>query len=231
MNGARYSLILSLLTMGLTATLGAEPLVLTASKDTFGTSYERKRNSGKSEQLYIAHASSVRSIISFDLAEITNRIEHAVFRFQQGNTMPDAPTLVVAPMVPTKNNTAWGEGSGSMGVKGQNSVPGDANYGWSAFPDIMWESINGDAVQDLGDSQLWLSPIVTLRNLEWKEGTWIEVPFKSVEELENIRTSDAPIVTLGIWGTSGNGYYAIRSRESGHSPELVLTIEEPEAEK
>lgn len=227
MNRVRYGFWVPLFLVVCSASLMAEPLVLKASKDNFGRSNERSRNSGKSEALYVAHSSNIRSIIAFDLSGITNRIEHAAFRFQQKNTMPDALDLVVAPMAQTKNNTKWGEGSGALGVKGQNSTPGEACYGWSAFPDVLWEDSSGKQVRDLGDPQLWGAPFASLRNIQWKEDNWVELSVSAVPLLEKIRESETPIFTIGLWGTSGNGLYAIGSKESGNAPELILTLEEP----
>jgi hypothetical protein len=129
-------------------------------------------------------------------------------------------------MADTKINAGWKEGSGALGAQGRNSLPGESCYAWRAFPDIPWESDSGVPVPDLGSSKLWKSPVADLRNLQWQEGNWVEIKVDAIEMLNKARISKIPVFTLGLWGTSGNGYYAINSRESGHEPELVLTLEE-----
>ncbi len=202
----------------------ADQQVLKASKDLFARSNSRNRNSGGSETLLVAHASNIRSLIAFDLSGVTNQIAEATFRFQQQNNMRDAIDLTVAPLVQTEHNSAWREGSGALGTKGQNARPGDACYGWSAFPNVPWETMSGDAVTALSDSRLWGAPVASLDNLEWKENNWVEIKISNISLLEKIRESEHQTVTFGLWGTSGNGLYAISSKESGNAPELILTL-------
>lgn len=212
--------------VAMAGSLLADSLVLKASKDSFYRSNEHNRNSGASQTLYVAHASNIRSIIAFDLSGVTNRIVKATFRFRQINTMEDNIVLTIAPMVQTKNNAAWAEGSGALGAKGQNARTGESCYGWSAFPDIQWESAKGKSVKGMGDDRLWAAPIMMEGRIEWKDAAWIEVPIQSVSWLEEIRMSKNPVLTLGLWGTSGKGLYALASKESGSAPELVLQLEE-----
>jgi hypothetical protein len=51
---------------------GAEPLALKASKDSFGRSNERMRNSGASSVLYGAQSSNYRVLIAFDISGVSN---------------------------------------------------------------------------------------------------------------------------------------------------------------
>ena len=222
---AKYLIVLAAALL-LAGDLIAEPMVLKASKDSFGRSNDRNRNNGGSETLFVAHAPNVRTIIAFDLSGTTNRIVSAVFRFQQQNTMPDELSLVVAPLVQTTHNAAWGEGAGALGTKGQNSRPGEACYAWSAFPEVQWENASGQPVTSLGDSQLWGTPITARINLQWEKGEWVEIKVSDLQWIEAIRSSKNPTLTFGLWGTGGNGLYGISSKESGNAPELVQTLEE-----
>ena len=220
----RRCLLLWLSVFFLVGPLAAETLVLKASKDSFGRSNERNRNNGKSETLLVAHAPNIRTIIAFDLSGATNRIVGATLRLHRHNTMPEPIGLVAAPMVNGPRNSAWKEGTGALGTKGRNALPGEACYGWSAFPEVQWETASGDPVRDLGDARLWQAPIAS-RKFQWQEGEWIDIEIKDVRALEAMRASGDPTITFGLWGTSGNGIYAIGSRESGKSPELVLVLD------
>jgi hypothetical protein len=211
-------------------TAGGTELVLKASKDTFGRSNERNRNNGANEYLAIAHASNIRSIVAFDLAGVTNAITGAELRFRQHKTMADQISMVVMPMVHTTNNAAWGEGLGVLGVKGQNSRPGEACYAFSAFRNVPWESAPGVPVADLSDSKLWKPAIAALNGLLWEENRWVRIPISDVALLEETRNSAAPVITFGLWGKAGKGTYFISSRNSPWPPELHLTLKE-EAKK
>lgn len=203
----------------------AEPLVLTAAKDSFGRSNERSCNSGASSVLYLSESSNIRTLIAFDLSEITNKIESAVFRFQQQSSSDDPLVLTVAPMVQTKRNAAWKEGRGALGAKGQNASEGESCYGWSAFPDTPWEYDVDKTVVDLADKRLWKQPLISAKKTAWVADEWVEITVSDLALLEAIRESDNPVLTLGLWGTAGREYYAIHSKESGKAPELVLTLE------
>lgn len=200
-------------------------LVLKPSKDNFARSNYQIRNNGGSLNLYIAHAPNVRALIAFDLSEVTNEIVRAEFRFHQQDSNPVAVSAVVAPMAATANNAAWGEGRGNLGARGRNARPGDSCYARSAFRDVHWESASGAPLQNLAASGLWRAPVATLNGLEWKSD-WVDIPIGNVALLEKTRTSKTPTVTFGIWGTAGNGLYAISSRESPWPAELHLTLKE-----
>lgn len=214
------------LVVGMALAAHGESVELTAAKDTFGRSNERTGNSGGSAQLIVAHAPNIRSIVAFDLSSVTNEIVSAEFRFRIDNTMPEPVSLVVAPMVQTQANSAWGEGAGTLGVQGQNARPGESCYARSMFPDTSWESAPGSTVEDLGDPALWLPPVAQLKRLKWTDGEWVAVPVGDVAMLEKIRASDDRVVTFGLWGTGGNGIYSLRSKESGDAPTLVLGLKE-----
>jgi len=201
------------------------PLVLKASKDNFARSNYQIRNSGGSANLYIAHAPNIRALIAFDLSEVTNEIIRAEFRFHQQDSNPTAISVVVAPMVASTNNTAWGEGRGNLGARGQNARPGDSCYAFSAYRDAPWESASGRALQNLAAPGLWKPPVATLDGIEWK-GDWINVALNNAAWLEKARKSETPVVTFGIWGISGNGLYAIGSKESQWPAELRLVLKE-----
>jgi len=201
------------------------PLVLKASKDNFARSNYQIRNNGGSENLYIAHAPNLRVLIAFDLSEVTNEIVRAEFRFHQQDSNPAPVNVVVAPMVSTTNNAAWGEGRGSLGARGQNARLGDSCYAFSAYRDIQWESASGKKLQNLATSSLWKSPVATLGGIEWKD-EWVKVALNNATLLEKARNSKTPVVTFGIWGTSGNGLYSIGSKESKWPPELHLVLKE-----
>ena len=205
-------------------------LVLKPAKDTFLRSNYQIRSSGGSPSLYIANRPRMlRVLIAFDLSEVTNKILKAELRFHQQDSNAQPITLVVAPMVATERNAAWGEGRGNLGVRGQNSQPGDACYLRSAYPDTPWESASGTPLKTVADSALWESPIATLRRLRWEQ-QWVTIPL-SASDLEKARKSKIKIVTFGFWGTAGNGYYAIGSKESGYPAELRLTVEKEVSEK
>lgn len=202
----------------------AEPLELTPSKDTFGRSNKRNRNSGASEFLLIAHAPNIRTLVAFDLSGVTNEIIGAEFRFRAHNDSSTKVNLVVAPLVNTPNNIAWGEGQGNLGVQGQNSKFGEACYAFSAFNDAPWESAPGVPAVNLGDAKLWGAPLAILKGVAWEEDRWIRVPIKDVTVLEKIRRSDLPSITFGVWGNAGNGFYFISSKNSKWSPILHLDV-------
>jgi len=203
-------------------------LVLSASKDNFGRSNKRNRNNGANELLAIAHAPNIRTIIAFDLSSVTNEIVGAELRFRQHNAMDEKTSLIVAPMVNTTNNVAWGEGVGNLGAGGQNARPGESCYAYSAFRDVPWESATGEPLPWLNDARLWLAPVATLNGLKWEADRWIRVPIKDIALLEKIRNSETPMITLGLWGTAGNGLYFISSKNSQWSPELQLTLQKDE---
>lgn len=209
---------------------GGEQLVLEAAKDTFGRSNSRTRNSGGSEHLLVANAPSVRSLMAFDLSGVTNTVVAAKLQFRQHSSAPAAVALVIAPMVNTRNNAAWGEGIGALGAKGQNARIGEACYARSAFRDVKWESATHAALQDLGDPTLWKAPVGKPMRLKWVVGQWVDVKVP-VELVEAVRNSDLQMLSFGLWGTAGNGLYYISSKESGHAPKLVLTLEEVEGGK
>ncbi len=201
-----------------------EQLVLSASKDNFGRSNKRNRNNGASETLAIAHAPNIRTIMAFDLSSVTNEIVGAELRFRQHNDMQQKTTLIVAAMVNTTNNVAWGEGSGNLGVGGQNSKPGESCYAYSAFREVPWESATAEPLSGLSDSRLWSAPVAALDGLAWKEGGWVRIPIQDVALLEEIRKSKSPAITLGLWGKAGDGLYFISSKNSQWVPELHLTL-------
>lgn len=225
MTSVFYPAAIALSAAGLVLAAIGEPVTLKASKDMFARSNERNRNSGGSKQLLVSQVPYIRSLIAFDLSDVTNRIVEATFRFQQQNNVSDALDLTVAKMVQTAHNAVWEEGAGAAGVKGQLAQRGEATYGCRAFPDVQWERESGEALPDLNDDRLWETPFAMLSGLEWKQDAWIEIKVDDVQLLEMIRKSENPILTLGLWGTSGNGLYAIKSKESGTAPELVLVLD------
>jgi len=205
-----------------------EPLVLSATKDNFGRSNKRTRNSGASEALVIAHAPNIRTIIAFDLSSVTNEIIGAELRFRQHNDAPQKTTLIVAPMVNTTNNAAWMEGSGNLGTGGQNAKLGESCYAYSAFREIPWESANGRPLVNLGDAELWGSPVAAVNGFRWEAERWVRIPIKDAALLEKTRTSTSPMMTFGLWGKAGDGFYFISSNNSPWPPKLYLTLKENE---
>lgn len=201
----------------------AEELTLTAEKDSFARGNDRNRNSGANAYLLIMQVPHVRSFVSFDLAGITNKIESVEFRFRMHNDVESSIGFVVAPMVSTPNNAAWGEGKGAYGNKGLYAQPGDSCYVYSAFDTVPWESESGAPLVNMAESSLWKTSI-PVNNVEWEEGEWVSVKLTDLKMLEELCESESPMLTLGLWGTSGNGYYHISSKESGYAPELILTL-------
>ena len=61
---------------------------------------------------------------------------------------------------------------------------------------------------------------------DWKDGEWVTVNINNVAFLEDIREADTPLVTFGLWGTGGNGFYFLNSKESAYAPKLTLTFKE-----
>jgi hypothetical protein len=212
--------------VGATSFADKEGLVLKASKDNFGRSNKRNGNSGASEALVIAHAPNIRTIIAFDLSSVTNEIVGAELRFRQHNAKQEKISLIVAPMVNTANNVAWGEGTGNLGTGGQNSQLGESCYAFSAVRDVPWESATDEPLPNLGDPKLWGTPIAALNGLKWEAGRWVRVPIKDAVLLEKSRASDTTAITFGFWGKAGDGLYYISSNNSQWSPELHLTLKE-----
>jgi len=203
-------------------------LILKPSKDNFARSNYQIRNNGGNGNLYIAHAPNLRVLVAFDLSKVTNEIVRAEFRFHQQDSNPAPVDVVVAPMVSTTNNAAWGEGRGNLGTRGQNARLGESCYAFSAYRDVPWEAASGKKLKNLAASSLWESPVATLSEMEWKQ-EWVNIALGSAAWIEQARNSKTPVITFGIWGTSGNGLYSISSRESQWPPELHLFLkEEPE---
>ncbi|MBN2163440.1 MAG: hypothetical protein JXR25_01025 [Pontiellaceae bacterium] len=205
----------------------AETLEIKVAKDTFGRSNERNQNSGASADLYMAHSPVVRTLIGFDLSSVTNRILFAELRLNMQNDNPRAMSFQAVPMVSTPVNSTWKEGAGSRGSQGRNALQGEVTFSCCSFPDVPWQTAMGRDARGLDDSSLWLSPVARQSVTEWKAGGQVLLKLSTVDWLEKIRTSKMPVVTLGLWGTSGNGYYVIASKESGAGPVLVLTVESP----
>ena len=225
----KTSVLCSLLILFAAAVVSpAETLEIKAAKDTFGRSNERNQNSGASADLYLAHSSMVRTLIGFDLSSVTNRILSAELRLNMQNDNPRAMSFQVVPMVSTPVNSNWKEGAGSRGSQGRNAQQGEATFSCCIFPDVPWQTAMGRDARGLDDSSLWLSPVARQSVTEWKAGGQVLLKISTVDWLEKIRTSNVPIATLGLWGTSGNGYYIIASKESGAGPVLVLTVEATE---
>lgn len=199
-------------------------LDLAASQDTFGRSNLRNTNNGGSEQLAISQAPNYRTIMAFDLSAVTNEIVGAELQFRQGNTMEGKMSMVVAPMANTASNSVWAEGVGNLGVRGQPARSGEACYALRAFRDAPWESAPGVPASDLGDADLWMPTVAQLNGIPWEEGRWLKVPLNNTSLLENIRKSESPVVTFGMWGKSGNGLYFISSRNSTWPPVLHLNL-------
>lgn len=204
----------------------AEEVVLTAAKDSFLRSNKQIGNSGGSEHLIVAPVPNIRTLIGFDLSGITNLIEKAELRVRMKTTMPQPMSLMVAPLVPTANNRAWGEGHGNLGVLGQNSRVGDASYLRSAAPDIAWESADEKPAKCLISAGVWKAPVVVNKALTWTDGEWFVVPIGDVSCLKTETMTEDKIVTFGLWGTSGNGVYFMHSKESSDAPQLVLTLKD-----
>ncbi len=199
-------------------------ITLEAAKDTFGRSNERNLNNGASPHLVLAHSPGIRSLVAFDLSSVTNEITAVEFKFRQHNTLDVPLSLVVAPMVWNENNAAWIEGSGALGVKGRNALLGEATFAWRAFRDMPWESTSGAAKLGLMENNLWQKPIAIRTGLQWIENTWVSVPVENAANAEDIRKSDAKVLTYGLWGTAGKGAYLVSSKESGYAPKLILTL-------
>lgn len=215
------------LVAGIVGSSPAEELVLDAAKDNFFRANNKSRNNGASPQLLLLQTPISRAVISFDLSSVTNEIESAEFQFRQGNTFRDRDALsfTVAPMVSTSNNAAWVEGQGNVALKGNPAKVGDSTFLKSSFSVNSWESAPGRDVFSLADDKLWETPVARMKDVVWTEGNWVKIPINGAQ-LEKVRKADLKMLTLGIWGTSGKGFYYISSKESGHAPKLVLQLKE-----
>jgi len=210
-----------------------EVVVLTPKKDSAFRSNEILNNNGGNSKLYIAGVSYIRTIISFDLKKITqtNKIEKVELRIHLLNKTGKKPvSFVIKPMVRTKNNIKWGEGTGNLGVQGQKSRLGDANFIFSSSRDKKWESAEGKTVKTILDRNLWLPAVATFSKFEWKENTWLTVPLNK-EWIESIRKSKLKTVTFGLWGTSGDQYYFLSAKESSSPPQLRITFKPDKKKK
>lgn len=208
-------------------------LELKASKDTFMRSNKTSRNNGGSSLLFLTQTPMARTIMAFDLSGVTNEVLSAELQFCQDNTVSERSPLdiVICPMAQTPNNAAWGEGHGNLAIKGHPAQVGDATFVFSSFNGVQWESAGGKSLTFISDSKLWKSPVADLKNLVWKENNWIKVPIDA-KLIEQIRTSQIPQLTLGIWGTGGGReFYYLRSKESNNSPKLVLELKPVEKEE
>jgi len=200
-------------------------VVLPASQDNTLRANNRTRNNGSNRLLYIARSPAARVIIAFDLSLITNEVEEAVFRFRQQRNANDSPDMIIAPMVYTENNASWKEGLGDGGMNGQNARLGESCWAFSVYKSVPWEDADGKPLRDVNEPRLWANPVARLEAVPWVEGRWVEVKIPA-SLVETVRKRKKPVLTLGLWGTSGTGYYFINSRNSSYSPELVLKIKE-----
>lgn len=218
---------------------------LAALKDTFGRSYTRNANRGKSEYLMISSTPAVCSIIGFDLSSITNEIIAAEFSFcARDAEHKNALSFTIAPMVGNEQNNSWIEGTGFLNIgenaheiqksEAANNRParfGEPTFQWRAFRDKPWLNQDGKPVRNLMDQKLWYSTqSFSVEKGGWEAGRWIVCPIQDSELFEEIRKTAHPVVTIGIWGTSGKGSYLIHSREAGQAARLTLTLK-PEEKK
>lgn len=210
----------------------AEEIIVTlkAEKDNVTRSNNRTRNNGANPVIYIARSPVARSIFSFDLQGITNEVESAVFRFRQHSTAKSASSFTVAPMVYTANNYAWGEGTGNLGLNGQNAGVGNSCWAASALTVHSWEDADGNPLSGIAEPALWKSSIAQKSNVAWEEGQWIEIEVP-VSLIEDARKREKASLTLGMWGTDGAEFYFISSNNSSWAPELVLQLKEEEKKK
>ena len=209
-----------------TLSFAAEPIILKASKDTFGRSNKRNRNNGASETLVMAGAPNIRSLIAFDLSSVSNEIVSAELRFHPHETAPEQVSFIVAPMTHTERNAVWKEGIGNLGVQGQNARLGESCFAFSAFRDVPWESSNGEALTGLNDAKLWETPAAGINGKIWQKDRWVRIPINDVSVLEGLRKDANSTITFGVWGTSGDGLYYISSNNSQWAPELHLELKE-----
>ncbi len=206
------------------ATCAGEQQTVKCTKDTFGRSNERNQNSGGSEVLYVAHNSMLRALFAFDLSGVTNQVVGAELVLQPADSNEKPLSMVVSPMTYTKSNAAWREGSGARGTTGRNAISGEATFSRCSFPDGPWETAAGKSERGLDDPALWLLPISRINRQSWVQGAEIRLKLESVSFLEACRKSGRNLVTFGLWGVGGGGYYGIASKESGNGPSLVLTL-------
>lgn len=218
----KQTLLMLLLSVAAMTACGRE-LELTPAKDSFGRSNLRNKNNGAFPHLVIGSGPGVRSLTGFDLSGVTNEITSAELLICMQGTNEVPVELVVAPMAFTAGNAAWKEGGGSLGLTGRNARLGEATFSWRAFRDKPWEAADGSAVDHLMDSGVWKDPVFN-RQIQWLDGGWIRIPLTDMQLLETVRTSETPIFTLGLWGTSGNGFYLLGSKESARPPRLMLTL-------
>jgi len=207
-------------------------VVLIAKKDTCTRANKQLNNNGANEKLCIASVPYFRVLIAIDLGEIstTNKLEKAELRIRLASTSSKPVSFVVAPMVQTTNNNAWGEGAGNLGVQGQKARLGDANFVFSSARDKPWELADGKNASRLSDPALWSAPIATFNNYNWTKDEWLIISLDT-KWIESITKSDMKIITFGIWGTSGNGYYFLSAKESASPPELRLIFEKDKEKK
>lgn len=201
---------------------------LTTIKDTFARSTDRNGNSGANEYIMLAPTPGSIGLVAFDLSSVTNEITSAAFSFRIHESSRTPLSLTVSPMVHNKNNPKWIEGTGNWGIRGQNAALAEVTFQWRAFRDRPWEDENGKTVVNLMSSDLWKSPIEKRSSVKWDAGSWISIQLDDPAVLEEIRTSEFPTVTFGIWGTSGNGVYKVSSKEAGYPARLSLTVKENE---
>jgi len=201
---------------------------LTTSKDTFARSTDRNGNSGANEYVMLAPMPGTIGLLAFDLSSVTNEITSAAFSFRIHEDSRTPLSLTVSPMVHNEKNPKWIEGTGNLGIRGQNARIGEVTFQWRAFRDRPWKDENGKSVVNLMSSNLWDSPLEKKSSVKWDAGTWITVQVDDLTVLEEIRTNKVPTVTFGIWGTSGTGVYKISAKEGGHPAKLSMTVKENE---
>jgi len=201
----------------------SEKVELTASKDAFGRSKERNRNSGAAPFLLASPIPGVASIVGFDLSSVTNEIESAEFSFRILEDEQTPLSFTVSFMDHNDKNGTWVEGRGYQSLKGQLAELDESTYQWRAFRDRAWLNAEGRTVRHLRDEDLW-TELASQSSVPWKAGNWITISIEDPAFLEEIRKHEVQTVTFGIWGTRGNGLYKLDSRESGNPAKLNLLV-------
>lgn len=222
---------LCVLMSGLFAVAEDLKVELTTFKDTFGRSAGRNKNSGANPFIFLAPQPGVIGLIAFDLSSVTNEISSAEISIRIHESSRAPFSLNISPMVHNENNPEWIEGNGNLGIRGRNAEVGEVTFQWRAFRDRPWEDEKGKSVVNLMSSGLWKPSVEARSSIKWDAGNWLTFLIDDPAFLEEVRNSEHPAITFGIWGTAGNGVYKVSAKESGHPATLKLTLTADEKDK
>ena len=211
--------------VGFALQLSAGTDTLFSKKDTYARAAVPMADYGKIIEVMFWQQGS-RVIMEYDLSGIKGTVTGATLKFRMANNIDKNWNVEVFPMVYTKNNYSWKEGTGQT-FQESAAASGAACYALrDASKSAPWEDASGSAVANITASGLWDKQIGQEKGTDWAKGKFVTVTLDA-ETVERYRKEYGTIV-LGLWDQAmagaANGF-TITTREAavaGNRP--VLTI-------